>query len=292
MHLSELGELSLLRELERRQLARGIGDDAAVFGDGFVVTQDVLVEGIHFRLEWTSWRDLGYKAAAVNVSDLAAMGATPGGLLVTLVAPDETEASAVLELYEGLAEAGVPVVGGDTSAGPTLSVGVTAVGRSPRVPGRGGASPGDVLVVTGDVGGSAAGLYALQHGLAGFDGLVERHRRPPIRLAEAQRLAAVAHALIDLSDGIATDAAHVAERSGCKLVVDVERLPLAEGIEDVADLPFWTLGEDYELLAAVSEADARALDFPVVGRCEPGGGVELRRGGEIVDARGWEHFGP
>src|SRR5438046_8167315 len=114
MTLSELGELGLLAELERRGLARGIEHDAAQV-DGLVVTQDALVEGVHFRLDWISWRDLGWRAAAVNLSDLAASGADPDGLVVTLAAPGDTDVDDVLELYAGLAETGVPVVGGDTT---------------------------------------------------------------------------------------------------------------------------------------------------------------------------------
>jgi thiamine-monophosphate kinase len=290
LRLSELGEFALLAELERRGLAHGIGDDAAVFEDGLVVTQDFLLENVHFRLEWTSWRDLGYKAAAVNLSDLAAMGAAPAGLLVSLVAPPTTEAHEIVELYSGITEAGVAVVGGDTSRGDRLLVGVTAVGHSERVPGRAGARPGDKLVVTGPLGASAAGLYALEHGLEGFDELVETHRRPPFRLDVSRDLARVAHALIDLSDGIASDAQRIAERSGCRLVVDADELPRAARIDEVADEPFWTMGEDYELLAAVASNDATALGFPVVGRCEEGDGVAFVRNGEAVELAGWDHF--
>src|SRR2546421_11303253 len=114
MKLSELGELGLLAELERRGLARSIGDDAAQLGGGLVATLDALVEGVHFRLDWITWRDLGWRAAAVNLSDLAASGARPQALLVTLALPPETEADDVFALYEGIAETGVPVRGGDT----------------------------------------------------------------------------------------------------------------------------------------------------------------------------------
>jgi thiamine-monophosphate kinase len=234
----------------------------------------VLVEGVHFRREWTSWRDLGYKAAAVNLSDLAALGAEPEALLVALALPADVEPDAVAELYEGLNEPGVPVAGGDTTHAGVLVLTVTAVGASERVPGRAGARPGDVLVVTGPLGGAAAGLYALREGLLGFDELVERHRRPPLRLEEGRRLARVAHAVIDLSDGLAGDAARIADRSGCRIVLDPESVPRAPRVEEVADLPFWTMGEDYELLAAVAPGDASALGFPVVGRCEEGAGVE------------------
>jgi thiamine-monophosphate kinase len=272
--LSELGEFGLLAELERRGLATGQDAEGAVLEGGLVVTQDLLVEGVHFRSEWTSWRDLGYKAAAVNLSDLAAMAAEPVGLLVGLAVPPETEDGAIVDLYEGIAEAGVPVLGGDTTAAGEFSVSVTAAGRSERVPGRAGARPVDVLVVTGPVGGAAAGLYALEHGLEGFDALVERHRRPPFRLEEGRRLGPSAHALIDLSDGILSDARRIAERSGCKLVIEVESVPREPRLEEVAELPFWTMGEDYELLAALAPEDAAALGLPVVGRVEEGAGVE------------------
>jgi thiamine-monophosphate kinase len=283
LRLSELGEAGLLAELERRGLAGGLDLEGAWDGER-AVTQDALVEGVHFRREWTSWHDLGYKAAAVNLSDLAAMGAVPEGLLVSLALPPEMPADDVLELYEGLNEPGVPVVGGDTTAAPRAFLAVTALGRSSRVPGRAGARPGDALVVTGPLGGSAAGLYALKNGLEGFDDLIRTHRRPPFRLEEGRRLAGVAHALVDLSDGILADAAKIAERSRCRLVVDVERLPLEPGIAGVADLPFWTLGEDYELLAALSTADAEASGFTLVGRCEEGSGVEP------PDPGGWDAF--
>ncbi len=147
-----------------------------------------------------------------------------------------------------------------------------------------------MLVVTGPLGAAAAGLYALEHGLDGFDELVAAHRRPPFRLDAAERLAPTAHALMDLSDGIASDAARIAEQSGCRLVVDVDRLPLAPRLDEVADVPFWTGGEDYELLAALAPDDPAAAEFTVVGRCEEGEGVELRRDGVPLDASGWDHF--
>jgi thiamine-monophosphate kinase len=285
LRLAELGELGLLAELERRGLARGQDAEGAVLADGVVVTQDTLVEGVHFRREWASWRDVGYKAVAANLSDLAAMGAEPEALLVSVSLPPGTEDADVLELYAGLVEPGVPVAGGDTTCADTLALAVTAVGRSERVPGRAGALPGDLLVVTGPLGASAAGLHALREGLDGFEELVERHRRPPLRLEEGRRLAAVAHAMVDLSDGIGGDAARVAARSGCRIVLEPERIPRAARIDEVADLPFWTLGEDYELLAALAPADAEASGFAVVGRCEEGEGVE-------PDLPSWDSFRP
>jgi thiamine-monophosphate kinase len=270
VRLSELGELGLLAELERLGLAEQIGDDAAELEPGLVVTQDSLVEGVHFRLDWLSWRELGFRAAAVNISDLAASGARPEALIVSLGLPGKTELDDVLELYAGIAETGVPVRGGDTTAAVSLFLTVAAVGRSERVPGRAGALPGDELVVTGPLGAAGAAFRE------------ERFVRPPLRVSEGVALARAAHAMLDLSDGLALDAAHLAARSGCRVVIELERVPLASGATH-EDLAF---GEDYELLAATPEPG----EFAVIGRCEVGVGVEIRLAGQAVALSGWEHF--
>jgi thiamine-monophosphate kinase len=266
VRLSEVGELGLLAELKRRGLARNIENDAADLGDGRIVTQDALVEDVHFRRDWISWRDLGYRAAAVNLSDLAASGAEAEGLIVSLGLPGDTELDDVLELYEGFGETGVPVVGGDTTSAERIYLSVTALGRSDRVPGRDGAKPGDLLVVTGPLGAAGAAFRE------------NRFVRPPVRLEEGRSLASTAHAMLDISDGLERDLERIAERSRVRCLVELERVPLADGAT-VDDLGF---GEDYELLAAVpTEA------FHVIGRCEPG---ELLRQGVPVALGGWEHF--
>jgi thiamine-monophosphate kinase len=267
--LGEVGEFGLLAELERRGLAEGIEHDAALV-DGLVVTQDALVEGVHFRFDLLSWRELGSRAAAVNISDLAASGADPVALLVSLGLPPESKLDDVLELYAGLNERGVPVRGGDTTRADRVVLSVTALGRSDRVPGRAGAQPGDLVVVTGPLGAAGAAFRA--------GGL------PPVpdRVAEGKRLAATATAMLDLSDGLARDAGHIAQRSGVHLAIELECVPLAEGagLDDVG------FGEDYELLATTSDP----LGFPVIGRVEGGEGVALTLGGEPYLLAGWEHF--
>ncbi len=268
--LSESGELGLLAELERRGLIVGVEHDAAQLGANLVATQDALVEGVHFRLDWIGWRELGFRAAAVNLSDLAASGAVPEALLVSLALPASTETEDVIELYEGIVEAGVPVVGGDTTAAGAVLISVTALGRSERVPGRAGAVPGDVLVVTGPLGGAGA---AFRSG---------SYVRPPLRLAEGRALARHAHALLDISDGLAVDAGHIARRSGVRVELELDAVPLAPGAT-VADLGF---GEDFELLAAVMDAGG----LPVIGSVRPGEGVGLFRAGEPFELAGWEHF--
>jgi thiamine-monophosphate kinase len=162
------------------------------------------------------------------------------------------------------------VIGGDTSAADAVVVNVTALGRSDRVPGRGGAVPGDALVVTGPLGGAGAAFRAGRYG------------RPPIRLAEGRELARTAHAMLDISDGLARDAGHIAARSGCRVFIDLERVPLAAGAE-LDDLGF---GEDYELLAAVDDPGR----FAVIGRCEEGEGVAFTLDGAPYELGGWQHF--
>jgi thiamine-monophosphate kinase len=268
--LSQIGERQLLAELERRGLIAGVEHDAAQIGDSLVATQDALVENVHFRLDWIDWRTLGFRAAAVNLSDLAASGATPQALLVTLAVPGSTLTADVIAFYEGIAEAGVPVVGGDTTSSESVVISVTALGQSARVPGRAGARPGDLLIVTGPLGGAGAAFSE------------QRYAVPPLRLAEGRSLAVTAHALMDISDGIAVDAGHIARRSGVRCVIDLDAVPLADGatIEDVG------FGEDFELLAAVAEPEG----FAVVGRVEAGEGVVTLRGGEPFALPGWEHF--
>jgi thiamine-monophosphate kinase len=270
VRLSQLGELGLLAELENRGLAQQMENDAAQLGGGLVVTQDALVEDVHFKLDWLSWQELGFRAAAVNLSDLAASGAEPHALVVTLGLPGETALEDVLALYEGLNEPGVPIVGGDTTRAERVLLTVTALGRSERVPGRGGARPSDVLVVTGPLGASGAAFRK------------NRLARPPLRLVEGRELARHAHALLDISDGLAVDAGHIAARSGVRCVVDLERVPLAAGAE-LDDLGF---GEDYELLAAVSDPGR----FTEIGRCERGDGVALLLDGRPHQLGGWDHF--
>jgi thiamine-monophosphate kinase len=268
--LGDVGELGLLAALERLGLAQGIEHDAAVV-DGVVATQDALVEGVHFRFDLVSWRELGARAAAVNISDLAASGADPLALLVAVGLSAETELEDVLELYAGLNERGVPVRGGDTTRADRVLLSVTALGRSERVPGRAGARPGDAVVVTGRLGAASAAFR------------VGRLAPVPDRVEEGKRLAGAATAMLDISDGLARDAGHIAQRSGVRLAIELERVPLADGAE-LDDLGF---GEDYELLATTPDP----LGFTVIGKVEEGEGVQLTLRGEPYSLAGWEHFG-
>jgi thiamine-monophosphate kinase len=286
----------------------GSGDDAAVTvpGGATATSVDSLVEGIHFRRETSPLRSVGRKAIAAALSDLAAMGAETGEAYVQLGVPLDLDLEGALELGEGIgaaaAEAGVQVLGGDVSRAPVLWLGITVVGHAPSpedLVSRAGARPGDVLVVTGELGGSGAGLLLLERPeLAGSisepvaDALRERHLEPHPRIAAGRSLAqAGATAMIDVSDGLAGDAGHLARASTARVVVDLPSLPIADGTAEVAGAAgrdplehAATAGEDYELLATIPAprvGDAKAalekqgLALTQVGRVESGGGLSL-----------------
>jgi thiamine-monophosphate kinase len=301
----------------------GLGDDAAVTAPaGVTVTStDALVEGIHFRREWSPPASIGRKALAAALSDLAAMGSEPGEAYVALGIPEDFDEAACLELYAGIAamavDTGTAVLGGDLTRSPVLMLAVTVVGHaaSPEaVVGRDGASPGEAVAVTGELGGAAAGLLLerpdLRRSLDGSvaDALVRRQLEPAPRIAAGSALASAgATAMIDVSDGLGADAGQVAAASGVRVTVDLERLPAQPGVLDVAaaaavdpaDLTS-AGGEDYELLVvlpaarvwnAAAAVGSTGSGLTVVGETGPGEGVELRaRDGSIRPPAGFDHL--
>lgn len=334
-----MGEFELLARIRERlpqpgaRLRLGSGDDAAVTvpGGATATSVDALVEGVHFQRRSSSLQQIGAKALAVALSDLAAMGAEPGEAYVVLGVPVDLDEDGCMELLDGIetvaGETGATLAGGDVTRAPALTLAVTVVGHAERPEDfvtRAGARPGDALVVTGELGGAAAGLLLLGHepsadvpplerpyrGIS--DGtsaaLVGRQLEPRARLEAGRALArADAMAMIDLSDGLGGDAAHVAAASGVGLRIEAAALPVAAGVAEVASaagrdpLALATAGgEDYELLSAVPSArlaDAAAAveesggTLTRIGEAVAGEGVEIRLpGGELLETSGFDQL--
>jgi thiamine-monophosphate kinase len=326
--MRSMGEFDLIAALRARlpdakpPVLLGLGDDASITApEGVTATSvDAIVDGVHFRRESMPLDAVGRRALAAALSDLAAMGAAPGEAYIVLGVPPDLDEAGCLELFEGtqaLAEqTGTTLAGGDVSRSAVLFVAMTVVGHAADTDSlvtRAGAAAGDVVAVTGELGGAAAALL-LDDGAGGevpdevARGLRERQLDPTPRLAEGRALAnAGASAMIDISDGLGADAGHIAEESGVQLEIELAQLPIQAGVEEVAAAagmdPLELAaggGEDYELLACLPQA---ALDpassavagvggsLTVIGRCAPGEGVKLSApSGRALRVRGYDQL--
>ncbi|MDR7324850.1 thiamine-monophosphate kinase [Catenuloplanes niger] len=309
--MAEDGEFGLIARVTARLTAGptcllGPGDDAALVAapDGRVVAStDVLVDGRHFRRDWGSGNDIGHRAAAANLADIAAMGAYPTALLVALCAPPDLDAAWAEELADGLSEeaesVGASVVGGDMSASPTLTIAVTALGDmhglQPVV--RSGARPGDILAMAGRVGFAGAGYTVLSRGFRTPKLLVDAYRRPQVPYRQgpiANRLGATS--MIDISDGLLADLGHVAKASRVAIDVHRDAFDVPDQMRDAATAlgadPYgWILGggDDHALCATFPPGVALPAEWRQVGTVREGAGVTVD--GTAWEGRlGWDHF--
>ncbi len=319
-----MGEFELLARIRERLPASGprthlgSGDDAAVtVPSGATATSvDALVDGVHFRRGLATPRQIGHKALATALSDLAAMGAEAGEAYVVLGLPPDLAEEECIELLDGMVElageTGTELAGGDLTRSDQLFLAITVVGHASdpeALVQRAGAQAGDALVLTGEIGGAVAGLELLEQQRADADAtLVERQLEPTPRLAAGRALAlAGATAMIDLSDGLGADAHHLAQASGVKLGIEAAAVPLAPAAVALSEAtgrePWWLLGsgEDYELLACVPPAQLERATAEVlrkgsttltqVGEVQAGSGVEIRLpGGRLLEPEGFDQL--
>lgn len=286
--------------------AEGVGDDGAVLdvplGSRLVVSTDTTVEDVHFRRAWMTPEEIGWRATQAALSDLAAMGATPLGVLLALTVPIDWRTD-LTALADGIAaatrSARAPIVGGDVTAGDRLALAITVLGHATRPLSRAGARPGDTLYVTGALGGPGAALAAWESGARPVPEARERFVRPVARIAAGEWFASHgATAAIDLSDGLAGDVAHLAHASGVHCVLDLDAIPCMPGVDVERAL---ASGEEYELLVAAPALDTHAfvaamggLPLTAVGRVERGNGVAdvtaERAGRPVALPRAHDHF--
>ncbi len=327
MKVGSLGEFGLIERIRKsapqgRGVRAGIGDDAAWLecrGEALLITTDLLIEGIHFNLRWTSFYALGYKTLAVNLSDIAAMGGVPQYLTLSLAVPGKYRAEDIENFYRGLnglaRQSGVSVVGGDTSAADRLFLSPALVGHCDGRPVlRRGSRPGDDLYVTGTLGDSALGLALLRKKIrktrasaAAAAHAIRRHHFPTARLAAGALLgrSGLAKAMIDLSDGLVQDLGHICKASGVGAEIDEAALPLSRAYRLLAAGDTAAAlggGEDYELLFAARPRDRDRIEklrprlgvrLTRIGRCVRGSGViVLDRSGRPrqPSLRGFDHF--
>ncbi len=295
--------------------AIGLGDDCALIPAGsgtLALSTDVSVENVHFQLAWLTLEEVGWRAAAAALSDLAAEAAQPEGMLVALVAPSSAGEADLSAMMSGAGSAGAtvgaPVIGGDLSTGSVWSVTVTVIGRAASPVSRAGARPGDGLWVTGVLGGARAALEAWRRGDQPEPLARAAFAHPEPRIVAGRWLGARgAHAMLDLSDGLGGDAGHLAAASGVALNLALDRLPVAPDAMAEArrlDLPVQQFaaegGEDYELLVALPAefGSADAIEFQRecgialtrVGEVEQGSGVHALLGGRSLMLTGFDHF--
>lgn len=298
-------EFDLVRTLlaEWGKSAQQIGDDAAIVhvpdGEQLVVTTDTSVDGVHFQHEWLNHFEIGYRATAAALSDLAAMAARPLGIVIALTLPeaDRSEARALATgIREGASAVLCPIVGGDLSSGRILSLTVTALGGVARPLSRAGARAGQRVYVTGCLGGPAAAVRAWRAGKEPSERDRARFANPIPRIEPAIGLAKRgASSAIDISDGLVSDLTHVAAASKVRIEIDADRIPRVEG---VSALQAANSGEEYEIVATAPEIDARefsaefGLDLTEIGRVVAGHpGVDLLQDGKRISAPpGFDHF--
>ena len=305
------GEFALIDQLtksapiEHADLVVGVGDDAAVIrvapepAPYLLVTTDILVEGSHFKSEWATPEQIGIKAAECNISDIAAMGGTPTWMFISLVLTAGTDVQWPRGIYDGICRScrqhGVIVAGGDTTRGAVNTINITLLGTVPpdHLRLRSHAEPGDLLMVTGPLGGSSAGLALLLEGKPTTPYLLEKHLTPKCRMDVSRRICGLANAMIDISDGLGSEVHHICQRSKTGAFINAASIPFHDDVRSAAALmgidPLQFAlsgGEDFELLFSISPENVEALRLTGITFYQVGKVVDQDEGIELINPDG------
>jgi len=314
MKIKEIGgEFALIKRLTKdvkdKDIVRGIGDDAAVIKVGeklLVVTTDTIVEGDHFSFEWFSAKQVGMKAIEINVSDVGSMGGKAKYALVSLVLPRDIDVKVIDDIYKGMREAGdkykIEIVGGNVTHGKQLVIDIDMIGivRKKDLKLRSGAKPGDFIFVSGDLGGSTAGLNLFLQKVGGHSYVKKKHLEPEAKFSKVSKFLSSINAMIDVSDGLASEVTRICEQSGCGAVIYTNNIPVKDSVrmaakivgKDALDYALYG-GEDFELVYTVSEKNLDKVKGFLVGEITKRKGVYLHSKGKekLITKKGYDHFG-
>ena len=311
MKIKDIGEFGLIDRITKKpknkDIVVGIGDDAAVFKtkELHVLTTDCLVEGDHFRREWFTPKQIGMKAIEINVSDIAAMGAIPKFVLVSLALPKDLDVEFVEELYKGMWKAcdryNIEIIGGNMTHCNQIVISITITGEVDKknLCLRSGAKPGDFILVSGHIGNGRAGLRLFQNNLKGFEQVKNGYLEPKANLDRALKIAPYVNSMEDISDGLASEIKHICDESKCGVIIYKDKIPISDQVRDVAqnlreDEYNYALygGEDFELVFTISEDNLDKVNGFLVGEITKNKGIKLSIEGKLtlITEKGYDHF--
>lgn len=311
MKIKDIGEFGLIDRITKKpkdsRIIVGIGDDAAVVKiKGLqVLTTDCLVEGDHFRTDWFTPQQIGMKSIEINVSDIAAMGAEPNYVLVSLALPKDLDVEFVEGLYKGMWNVcdkyNIEIIGGNMTHGQQIVISITLAGEVDKknLCLRSGAEPGDLIFVSGPLGNGRAGLRLFQNNLKGFEKVKKGYLEPTANLDNALKIAPYVNSMEDISDGLASEIKHICNKSKCGAIIYKEKIPVSDQVRDVADELRedeydYALygGEDFELIYTVSKENLTKVNGFLVGEIVKNKDIKLLYKGKetMVTEKGYDHF--
>jgi thiamine-monophosphate kinase len=309
--IKDIGEFGLIDSISKKPVDKniivGIGDDAAVINSKklLVLTTDCLVEGDHFRKEWFTPEQIGMKAIEINVSDIAAMGAKPKYVLVSLAIPKDLDVKFFEGIYKGMWNAcekyKIEIIGGNMTHCESIVISITLVGEVEKknLSLRSGAKPGDYIITTGHLGYGRAGLRMFQENLEGYNEVKKKYLEPKAQLKKALKLAPFANSMIDISDGLASEIKHICNESNCGAIIYKNKIPISDEVRDIAnklgedeyDYALFS-GEDFELVCTVSKENIDKVNGFLVGEITDTKDIRLSSNGKetLIDKKGYDHF--